>query len=134
MRSLRDGRQRGEAVCQRLEEGAGHERPALHVTRRYATANWRLYEISADHTVAIPAISAASFGNSEPMYPNTGGVEVDQSRCHVESFHVKDLARLVGGRIRGDADDLTARNADITDAVDLIGWIDDVTVLRNRPC
>src|SRR5262245_45847021 len=38
----RDGGQRGEAVCQRLEDGAGHERPALHVTRRYVTANCRL--------------------------------------------------------------------------------------------
>jgi hypothetical protein len=32
-----------------LEDGAGHERSALHVTRRYATANWRPGEISADH-------------------------------------------------------------------------------------
>jgi len=38
-----------EAVCKRLEDGAEHERSALHVTRRYATANWRLDEISADH-------------------------------------------------------------------------------------
>jgi len=32
-----------------LEDGAAHERPALHVTWRYATSNWRLGEISADH-------------------------------------------------------------------------------------
>jgi hypothetical protein len=31
--------QRGEAVCQQLEDGAGHKRSALHVTRRYTTAN-----------------------------------------------------------------------------------------------
>ena len=35
----RDEEQRGEAVCQQLEDGAGHERSALHVTRRYVTAN-----------------------------------------------------------------------------------------------
>jgi hypothetical protein len=38
---VRDGRQRGEAVYQRSEDGAGHERLVLHVTRRYVTANWR---------------------------------------------------------------------------------------------
>src|SRR5215472_7042267 len=39
----RDGGQRREAMSQQLEDGAGHEheRSALHVTRRYATANWR---------------------------------------------------------------------------------------------
>jgi hypothetical protein len=46
----RYGRQRREALCQRSKDGAGHERPALHVTRRYATADWRLDEISAEHT------------------------------------------------------------------------------------
>ena len=46
----RDEGQRVEAVCQQFEDGAGHERSALHVTRRYATANWRPGEISADHT------------------------------------------------------------------------------------
>jgi hypothetical protein len=45
----RDGGQGGEAVCQRSKDGAWHERSASHVTRRYATANWRLDEISADH-------------------------------------------------------------------------------------
>jgi hypothetical protein len=37
--------QRREALCQRSKDGAGHERPALHVTRRYAPADWRLDEI-----------------------------------------------------------------------------------------
>jgi hypothetical protein len=32
---------RRETVCQQLEDRAGHERSTLHVTRRYATANWR---------------------------------------------------------------------------------------------
>ena len=41
--------QRGEAACQQLEDGAGHERSALHITGRYALANWRPGEISADH-------------------------------------------------------------------------------------
>jgi hypothetical protein len=36
-------------VCQQFEDGAGHERSALHVTRRCATTNWRPGEISADH-------------------------------------------------------------------------------------
>jgi hypothetical protein len=36
-------------VRQQLEDGAGHERSAFHVTLRYATANWRPGEISADH-------------------------------------------------------------------------------------
>jgi hypothetical protein len=36
-------------VCQRLEDGAGHELSALRVTRRYATANRRPGEIPADH-------------------------------------------------------------------------------------
>jgi len=31
----RNERQRREAVCQRSEDGAGHQRLALHVTRRY---------------------------------------------------------------------------------------------------
>jgi hypothetical protein len=35
----RDGRQRGEAVCQQLEDGSGHERPALYATR-LATGGW----------------------------------------------------------------------------------------------
>ena len=34
-----DQGQRVEAVRQQLEDGARHERSALHVTRRYATAN-----------------------------------------------------------------------------------------------
>jgi hypothetical protein len=38
---VRDGRQRGEAVCQRPENGVWHERLVLHVTRGYAAANWR---------------------------------------------------------------------------------------------
>ena len=32
-----NGRQRREAMCQRLEDGTGHKRLALHVTRRYGT-------------------------------------------------------------------------------------------------
>jgi hypothetical protein len=43
-----DEGQRVAAVCQQFEDGAGHERSALHVTRRDATANWRPGEISAD--------------------------------------------------------------------------------------
>ena len=45
IRAQGDGRDRGqpgqrvEAVRQELEDGARHERSALHVTRRYATAN-----------------------------------------------------------------------------------------------
>ena len=35
----RDEGQRVEAVLQQLEDGARHERSALHVTRSYATAN-----------------------------------------------------------------------------------------------
>ena len=35
--TARNGRQRREAVCQRSEDGAGHKRLALHVTRRYVT-------------------------------------------------------------------------------------------------
>ena len=38
-----------QALCQRSKDGAGHERPALHVTRLYVMANWRLNAISADH-------------------------------------------------------------------------------------
>src|SRR5215813_7239712 len=45
----RYGRQRREALCQRSKDGAGHKRPALHVTRLYVMANWRLNGISADH-------------------------------------------------------------------------------------
>ena len=33
----RNGQQHREAVCQRSEDGAGHKRLALHVTRRYGT-------------------------------------------------------------------------------------------------
>jgi hypothetical protein len=44
-------------VCQQLEDGAGHEHSALHVTRRYATANWRPGEISADHSQSSAACS-----------------------------------------------------------------------------
>jgi hypothetical protein len=46
----RDQRQRRETVSQHSEHGAGHERLALHVTQRYAAANWRPAEISADHS------------------------------------------------------------------------------------
>ena len=45
----RNERQRREAVCQRSEDGAGHKRVALHVTRCYVASNWRLNGIYADH-------------------------------------------------------------------------------------
>ena len=49
----RNGRQRREAVCQRSEDGAGHKRLALHVTRRYVTWHWRLNGIYADHNLGL---------------------------------------------------------------------------------
>jgi hypothetical protein len=54
----RYGRHRHEGLCQRLKDGAGHERPALHVTRLSMTANWRLSGISADHRLLrlLPAL------------------------------------------------------------------------------
>jgi len=38
----RNGRQRRWGLCQRLEDGAGHKRLALHVRRRYGrrTDDW----------------------------------------------------------------------------------------------
>jgi hypothetical protein len=49
-------------VCQQSEDGAGHERSALHVMRRYATANWWLGEISADGNWPAPVASTRQLG------------------------------------------------------------------------
>ena len=49
-----DEGQGSEAVCQQSEDGAGQERSALQVTRRYATDTWRPGELSADHNRPVP--------------------------------------------------------------------------------
>ena len=64
----RDGGQRIEAVCQQLEDGARHERSASHVTRRYATANWRLDEISADVGGSLILCSISKATGAQPRY------------------------------------------------------------------
>jgi len=55
----RYGRHRREALCQRSKDVAGHEHPALHVTRLYVNANWRLTGISADHRPSSLALEQA---------------------------------------------------------------------------
>jgi hypothetical protein len=64
----RDGGQRIEAVCQQLEDGARHERSASHVTRRYATAKWRLDEISADVGGSRILCSISKATGAQPRY------------------------------------------------------------------
>ena len=60
---------------QQLEDGAGHERSALHVTRRYATANWRPGEISADHKgSSTPKVS--QYDNPTNAHPHVVAVVI----------------------------------------------------------
>src|SRR5215472_5084299 len=54
---VRYRRQRGEAVCQRSENGAWHERLVIHVTRCYVAANWRERSFCGLHR-ARPALAA----------------------------------------------------------------------------
>jgi len=44
-----DGRQNRKAACEHSEDGAGHQRRALHVTPHYVTSNSPLNGISADN-------------------------------------------------------------------------------------
>jgi hypothetical protein len=101
----RDGGQGGEAVCQRSKDGARHERSASNVTRRYASANWRLDEISADHRHNDPLFRLRSRQRCIPspralLLGNSTVVSVRDCRIVRGVWQSIILAELDGPRTR----------------------------------